>query len=249
MWRWARSHVSVLGRGRRTWAVAVPSAGRALVRVWRAPAPLVPPPHLHIPVGTEPYGLAMTPNGTKLYVTNARSHDISVIDTETDAVVRTIRNVGVEPRGIAVTNNGDGDDLDETVYVTQFLALPIPGRIDGADDAKKGLVTVIRTSDDTVVGSVDLNPIADTGFKAAGDALARIPPGPAFVFTTGAYPNQLNNIAVRGNFAYVPNTGASPNGPVRFNVKTQSLLHVIDRLTGEDAAKTITMHLAVAQRR
>ena len=340
MWRWARSHVSVLGRGRRTWAVAVaflfslalaslavdlrvadpaakgpkarfagPTASQPLalsgddrllavvnpdddsvtvirvshernfkiteVAVQREPNGVaflpdgrklyvantvsgtvsvmkvhgthVFPPHLHIPVGTEPYGLAMTPNGTKLYVTNARSHDISVIDTETDAVVRTIRNVGVEPRGIAVTNNGDGDDLDETVYVTQFLALPIPGRIDGADDAKKGLVTVIRTSDDTVVGSVDLNPIADTGFKAAGDALARIPPGPAFVFTTGAYPNQLNNIAVRGNFAYVPNTGASPNGPVRFNVNTQSLLHVIDRLTGEDAGKTINMHLAVAQ--
>src|SRR5256885_6374501 len=180
----------------------------------------------------------MTPNGTNFNVTNARSQAISVIDTEADAVVRTIRSVGGEPRGIAVTNNGDGDDLDETVYVTQFLALPIPGRIDGADDAKKGLVTVIRTSDDTVVGSVDLNPIADTGFKAAGDALARIPPGPTFVFTTGAYPNQLNNIAIKGHFAYVPNTGASPNGPVRFNVNTQSLLHVINRTAAADAPHT-----------
>src|SRR5262245_3150452 len=82
-------------------------------------------------------------------------------------------------------------------------------------------------------------------------ALARIPPGdpnnPAnFTFTTGAYPNQLNNIALKGNFAYVPNVGASPNGPVRFDVNTHSLLSVINQTTQSDAG-TINMHLAVKQ--
>jgi len=38
----------------------------------------------HIKVGTEPYGLALTPNGRKLYVSNARSNSVSVIDTKTD---------------------------------------------------------------------------------------------------------------------------------------------------------------------
>ena len=70
-----------------------------------------------------------------------------------------------------------------------------PGRIvfelDGADDAKAGHVTVISTGSDTVLNDVAVNPIADTGFKAAGDALARIPPGSVFSFTTGAYPNQM----------------------------------------------------------
>ena len=37
------------------------------------------------------------------------------------------------------------------------------------------------------------------------------------------------------NFAYVPNTGASPNGPVRFDVNTQSLLAVLDRSSNLDA--------------
>ena len=32
-------------------------------------------------VGTEPYGIALTPNGQKAYVTNARSNSVSVIDT------------------------------------------------------------------------------------------------------------------------------------------------------------------------
>src|SRR5207237_3789637 len=86
-------------------------------------------PSKHIPVGVEPYGLALTPNGKKLYVSNSRSDSVSVIDTTTDTVIRTIQNVGPEPRGIAISNDGDADDNDETVYVTQFLSLPIAGKV------------------------------------------------------------------------------------------------------------------------
>ena len=200
-----------------------------------------------IPVGTEPYGLAFTPNGTKLYVANARSNSVSVIDPDGHRLIKTISNVGFEPRGVAVSNDGDGDDTDEKVYVTQFLALPVAGKLDGEDDSKVGMVTVISTSTDTVERTVVLNPLADTGFRAQGDAINRIPPGAQFLFGTGAYPNQLNSVAIKGNFAYVPNTGASPNGPVRFDVNTQSLLSVIDRTSGLDAEQTINMHSAVAQ--
>lgn len=209
-------------------------------------------PTLHIPVGTEPYGLVLTPNGKYLYVSNARSNNVSVIDTSTDKVITTIQNVGPEPRGMAITNDGDSDDADETLYVTQFISLPTAGKIDGQDDAKRGFVTRISTATNAITANIALEPILDTGFNATGDALARIPPGdpnnPAnFTFKTGAYPNQLNNIAIKGNFAYVPNTGASPNGPVRFDVNTQSLLHVIDRAGAKDANKTINMHLPVAE--
>ncbi len=38
-------------------------------------------PSKHIVVGTQPYGLALTPNGKKLYVSNSRSDSVSVIDT------------------------------------------------------------------------------------------------------------------------------------------------------------------------
>jgi YVTN family beta-propeller protein len=205
-------------------------------------------PKLHkvLHVGTEPYGVAVTPNGDKVYVTNARSNTVTVINARNSHVIDTIDGVGIEPRGLAITNDGDDNDDNETVFVTQFLSLPVPGKVDGADDAKAGFVTMISTATDTVTGQIRLDPIADTGFKAAGDALARIPPGASFIFTTGAYPNQLNNIAVKGRFAYVPNTGASPNGPVRFNVNTQSLLHVIDREGAADAHRTINMHQAVA---
>ena len=205
----------------------------------------------HIKVGTEPYSLVMSPNGTKLYVANARSNNVSVINPATNKVVKTISGVGFEPRGLAMTNDGDGSDDDETVYVTNFLAAPVAGKLDGADDAKEGIVAVIPTWTDTVSAKVKLRPLADTGFKATGDALAKIPPGdpadPAnFKFKTGAYTNQLNNIVVKGQYAVVPTTGASPNGPVRFDVNTQSLLSVINVLTNQDAGKTINMHKAVA---
>lgn len=202
-------------------------------------------PSKHIVVGTEPYGLALTPNGRKLYVTNARSNSVSVIDTATDTVVNTISNVGFEPRGLAISNDGDGDDTDETVYVTQFLSLPVAGKVDGADDAKVGKVTVLSTSTDSIVTEATLQPLADSGFKANGDALARIAPGANFTFTTGAYPNQLNGIGIKNGFAYVPNTGASPNGPVRFDVNTHSLLSVLDGSNHLDAGLTLNMHTAV----
>lgn len=199
---------------------------------------------IHIPVGTEPYGLAVTPNGSKLYVTNARSNTVSVISTASNTVIKTL-SVGPEPRGLAITNDGDVDDNDERVYVTHFFSVLRSAKVDGLDDAKEGRVTVLSTLTDAVTSVVTLNPLSDSGFKASGDALNRIPPGAGFDFVTGAYPNQLNNIGIKGNFAYVPNTGASPNGPVRFNVNTQSLLSVFDTRNDLEIAAPLNMHTAV----
>ncbi len=225
-------------------------SGTVSVIPFNAAAGTAGAPSKQIDVGTEPAALVLTPNGRRLYVANARSNSVSVIDTATDAVIKTISDVGPEPRGLAVTNDGDEYDDDETLYVTQFLSLPVAGKIDGADDAKAGHVSVVSTASDTVVADIAVNPIADSGFKALGDALARVAPLPAtdeanFKFTTGAYPNQLSSIAIKGSYAFIPNTGASPNGPFRFDVNTQSLLSVIDRTARTDAGQTINLHVAV----
>jgi YVTN family beta-propeller protein len=201
-------------------------------------------PSAQIPVGVEPYGLAMAPNGTRLYVSNARSSTVSVIDTATDAVIQTIA-VGPEPRGLAVTNDGDPDDLDETVFVTQFLSPLDAAQVPGADDAKSGRIFAIDTGLGFVTATHVLPPLADTGFPAAGDALGRIPPGPDLVHPTGAFPNQLNNVAVKGGFLYVPNVGASPNGPLRFDANVQSLVSFISPDTA--AAGSINLQRAVAE--
>ena len=55
-----------------------------------------------IPVGLVPFGVAITPDGTRAYVTNEDSNTVSVIDIATNTVVATIP-VGVAPSGIAIT--------------------------------------------------------------------------------------------------------------------------------------------------
>ena len=195
-------------------------------------------------VGVEPYGMAFTPNGRKLYVANARSNSVSVVDPVGLRVAQTISGVGLEPRGVAVTNDGDDKDDDEKVYVTQFLGQDRAGVFNGsiligADDYKQGQVAVIATADDKLLRQAVLPPMADTGFKSNGAALQRIAPKtdaagkPVFDVVTGAFPNMLQAIAIKGTRAYLPNTCASPEGPVRFNVNVQSCLSVLD--TGTDA--------------
>jgi YVTN family beta-propeller protein len=58
-----------------------------------------------IPVGIDPFGVAVTPDGSKVYVSNNVSNTISVIDTSTNRVIATI-TVGSHPHGVAVTPDG-----------------------------------------------------------------------------------------------------------------------------------------------
>jgi YVTN family beta-propeller protein len=202
-------------------------------------------------VGTEPYGIALTPNGTLAYVANARSNDVSVINTASNSVLKTIP-VEPEPRGVAITSDGDTSDDDEKVYITHFLSFDRPGVLVGRDDYKEGHLTVISTANGSVIDSVVLHDLKDTGFKSNGSALDRIPTRTPdeFFFTTGAFPNMFNNIAIKGNHAYLPNNAASPNGPLRFNVNIQAFLSVVDTVndvegTANGQVQTINMNRGI----
>ncbi len=58
-----------------------------------------------IPVGIVPFGVAVSPNGSKVYATNDGSNTVSVIDTTVNTVIATIP-VGIGPAGVAVTPDG-----------------------------------------------------------------------------------------------------------------------------------------------
>jgi YVTN family beta-propeller protein len=58
-----------------------------------------------IPVGLFPLSIAITPDGTRAYVTNSNSGTISVIDTATNSVIATIP-VGLPIFDIAFTPDG-----------------------------------------------------------------------------------------------------------------------------------------------
>jgi YVTN family beta-propeller protein len=72
-----------------------------------------------IPVGLQPADLALSSDGKRLYVANANSETVSVVDTETSSVVETIptspapgRLAAGSPNGLAIARDG------ATLYVT-----------------------------------------------------------------------------------------------------------------------------------
>jgi YVTN family beta-propeller protein len=73
-----------------------------------------------IPVGNEPYEVAVSPDGGKVYVSGLTSNTVSVIDTTTEMVINTIP-VGIFPIGVAVTPDGGklyvANEFDSTVSV------------------------------------------------------------------------------------------------------------------------------------
>jgi YVTN family beta-propeller protein len=173
-----------------------------------------------VSVGSEPTGLALTPNGTRLYVTNWVDGTVSVVDPGTMTVTSTIdlnttlaatgflgtvtaRAALAHPRGVAITNNGDNSDADEHIYVTEWFAqrtAPEAANGSNSDVNKQGLIYNIDATGTAAV--IALPPVADTGFNNHNNV------------ATGCFPNPGGSITLKGNFAYVTSTCASPVGPL-----------------------------------
>jgi len=85
-----------------------------------------------LPVSGNPIGVAMTPAGNRLYVSQSNANTVTVIDTASNGVVATIP-VGKEPLGIAAAPSG------QMVYVA---------------NAVSGTVSAISTVTNTVVASI-----------------------------------------------------------------------------------------------
>jgi YVTN family beta-propeller protein len=97
-----------------------------------------------IPVGQDPNGVAITPDGTRAYVANQRDGTASVIDTAHNKVVATIR-VGAGPAGVAIPSDGTNPSMHNApprqplAYVTNFV---------------DNTVSVINTASNKVVATI-----------------------------------------------------------------------------------------------
>ena len=58
-----------------------------------------------MPVGREPEGVGITPDGRWVLVTNESDNSVSVIDTGTLKIVKSVQ-VGKRPRDVAFTPDG-----------------------------------------------------------------------------------------------------------------------------------------------
>jgi YVTN family beta-propeller protein len=105
-----------------------------------------------IPVGSSPRGLALSPDGDRLYVTNQLGDSVSVIDTATDAVIATWPlATAPTPEGIAASPDGS--------------RIVVAGNADGA-------LSVLSTTDGTIIATIPLGVQARrVEFSPAGDAL------------------------------------------------------------------------------
>ncbi|MFZ5470799.1 MAG: hypothetical protein ACOZIN_15345 [Myxococcota bacterium] len=183
-----------------------------------------------VAVGSEPTGVALSPTGKLAVVANFGESTVTLVDTQAMSVAATVE-VGTNPRAVAVTNDLDPEDGDERAYVTLFY-----GELtaETTDDGRVGKVVEVDLGSMTKGRTIDLAPIADTGF---GTSLADGGTSPA----VGCAPNQLYGIAINAGKAYVSHVCASPKGPVFKLTNLFSAISVIDLATGaEDRGPTGT---------
>lgn len=163
-----------------------------------------------LPVGAEPAGLALSPTGRYAFVALSTSEAVAVVDLGRLGVLGLV-SVGPWPWAIAVTDDGDADDLDESVVVSHRLARLRPGGAEGRDDGKEGWVTRV--------------PLSDLAEAAAGhDHL----PASATTALIGPYEfghaNGLDGLAVYGERLYVAHLLNSPEFPRDFETTVSAAI-------------------------
>src|SRR5262245_18652549 len=133
----------------------------------------------HIDVGLHPTGMAMSPSGDRLYVTNANSDTVSVIDTVGDRVAKTLRVgasgpdrkpvLGSAPNAIAVGPDG------QTLFVANGAqnAIAVVDADGSGDAAVRGLIPT-----GWYPVSVALNAAGDQLFVGSGYGFGSIAPVP-----------------------------------------------------------------------
>jgi YVTN family beta-propeller protein len=104
------------------------------------------------PVGTRPRRLTFSPDGKKIYVVNAGSNTVSVVDVATFAVTNTITlPPGGNPYGIAVTSDGKRAYVANNVMQGTLVAIDTAtNAIAGTAIVGNNPVHVVINPDDTL---------------------------------------------------------------------------------------------------
>jgi uncharacterized protein (TIGR03437 family) len=156
-----------------------------------------------IAVGTQPNGIAITPDGTRAYVANGGG-DVWVLATSNNAVLAKVM-VGGYPSGIAITPDGT------RAYVTRDNANSV-----WVIDTSSNTVTA-RIAVGTAPGGVAITPdgtrayVTNVGGVAGGGSVSVIDTSSNTVTATVSVPGPVGvAITPDGTRAYV----ASPSGPL-----------------------------------
>jgi YVTN family beta-propeller protein len=223
-------------------------------------------------VGSEPTGISISPTGRRLYVSNWAEGTVTEVDTTTMTVARTIdlnaalassgllgttaaRPGLAHPRALVVTNNGNTDDADETLYVTEFFSQArttgVPTDDSAFDVGRQGVVYRVNAGTGMVQGLITLGPTEDTGFRDSVGATDGTTGG-----VTGCFPNQLFAAALNNGRLYITGMCESPRGPTgpvtladgtttlpnNFKTQIHPTVYVVDTSSNmERAAERLTL--------
>ncbi|MCX6356098.1 MAG: PQQ-binding-like beta-propeller repeat protein [Candidatus Aureabacteria bacterium] len=136
-----------------------------------------------ITVGLTPMGIAITPDGTWLYVVNNDSDSVSVVHTGDARQVMQIP-VGAEPLGIAIDHAG------RYAYVVNSMENP---------ETTNGTVSVIDIAANTVVGEIPVGKFPGWGIAVSNDdsklAVANIDDDTVYLIDTAS--RSLINVIAR----------------------------------------------------
>lgn len=217
-----------------------------------------------IKVGAEPRGCALTPTGNVLYVANYTSGTVSIIDAPNRKVLTNIKGFN-RPYAVAVSDNGNSSDDDETIFVSEFQAERNPSaQGEPFDDGKRGVIRAFPFGLAVFLKKITLSPLVNSGFtadrtafcpqtNAAAHSDAYCPDTKATAGSDtlindiqGAFPNQLHALLIHNDRLYVPSIGAAPEPPVKFNVNVQALVHVVNAVQlKEIKANTVNLNAQI----
>ena len=203
------------------------------------PPPIEPASVATVPVGQQPQGVALSPNGHQLYVANSSSGTVSVLDTANATVTVTVTvTLAVAASPVNIAFSPDGSRVYVTDYKSAALVVldaatgaivgrPIPVQ-DGpwgvalTPDGRRAYVTNCGASSvsvvDTTAGAVLGKPIA-VGTCPLGVGVA---PDGRRVFVANAYSNSISVIDTSTEMV----TGA----PIAVGTRPHSLVFSADGL-------------------
>lgn len=102
-----------------------------------------------VTVGKYPILMDYTPDKSRLYVANRNSNSVSVVDVQSEVVVATIENVGIQPHGLAVSSDG-------FVYVSNESLIGFVGHHPTDGGFRAGTSSIIDSRTNQVIKVVEM---------------------------------------------------------------------------------------------
>ncbi|MEU5547731.1 IPT/TIG domain-containing protein [Streptomyces sioyaensis] len=195
-----------------------------------------------IPVGGNPLGVALTPDGTRAYVANGASNTVNVLDTATNIVTTTI-TVGVGPRLVAIAPDGAeayvavADDallsVIDTVTNTVTANIPVGAGATGVSVTPDGTRLYVANQNASTVSVIDTATNTVTTTIAVGDAPTgvTVTPDGTHVYVCNLASNTVSVIDTATDTVTTTITGLS--GPTVVGITADGIRgYVSDMFTG-----------------